>query len=354
MIINRIYREKLHEIIISPSTSLSEALRRLDQNELKIILVEDQEQKLVGTVTDGDVRRGLIKGFTLDTNIEQFMNKNFFFVQNETSQNDVKNQLIEANIIAIPEISLYDGSTTSLYTAKSQESSGRIPNVAIIMAGGLGKRMKAHTAEIPKPLLRVGNSTLIDHVIEQCIAAGIRKFYISVNYLKEQIIDHLGDGSHRNIEIKYLIENQRLGTAGSLSLLNEVIEDPFIVLNADVLHRTELREFIKFHNSEKAFATVGARHYENQIPFGVLRINDGEIQQIIEKPVETHLVNAGIYVFDPEILQFVPKETLFDMPDLLEILIKESKKVVPFPVHEYWLDVGNPENLLLANLEWKK
>lgn len=353
MKITKISRDALSEIIISPDTQLSDVLPKLEQSELKIILVEDPSSRLVGTITDGDVRRGLIKGFTMETSIEQFMNTNFSFVFSETSVADVNKKIHSGRLVAVPELSAPEKKTIALYIANSSDNSQELPNSAVIMAGGLGQRMKAHTLDLPKPLLTVGNATLIDHALDRCTSAGIRKFYISVNYLKEKIIEYLGDGSERDIEITYLIETQRLGTAGALSLLDEVPQLPFVVLNADVLHKTELRKLINFHYNEVAFATVGARQYESQIPFGVLRTDGGEVTEILEKPVETHLVNAGIYVFNPEVVSYVPKSTYLDMPDLLESLISDSKKIVPFPVHEYWLDVGNPESLFLANQEWQ-
>lgn len=343
---------ELEQLLIGPEQDIQSVIRFIDKNASQIALVVDENLKLLGTVTDGDIRRGLIHGLSLSDITSKVMNSTFKYTSNELSHFEAEDQMQNLEIKHLPFLD-HSGKVIGLHFLHGEDSSVQISNSAVIMAGGRGERLRPITANLPKPLIQVGDSTLLDHSINQCVRAGITKFYISVNYLKEQIIEHLSTTRYSELEFEFLVENSRLGTAGALSLISEPIEQPLIVLNADVLHKADLRQLLSHHKRESAQMTIGARIYEHQIPFGVIQTTGKYVTEIVEKPVESYLVNAGIYVIEPELLEMIPKETYFDMPTLVSKVIGSGLSVAPFPVHEYWLDVGSHDSLTKANLEWE-
>ena len=227
-----------------------------------------------------------------------------------------------------------------------------LSNAAVIMAGGKGTRLRPHTEHCPKPMLPVDDKPMLEILLEQCIASGFRQFYLSVNYLKEQIIDHFQDGAQWGVLIEYLVENEPLGTAGSLRLLPDTVKEPFLVLNGDVLTRFNPSQLLHFHNDHQAQATLCVREHALKVPFGVVQTNGVELAGFEEKPTYQHLVNAGVYVIDPQLLPLLPPHQFTDMPQLLESAQASDKRVVVCPIHEYWLDVGRPETLQQAHREW--
>lgn len=343
---------ELAKLLISPEKDIQNVIQFIDRNASQIALVVDANSKLLGTVTDGDIRRGLIRGLSLTDATSSVMNANFISAFPEIDHLAAETKMRELEIKHLPEIDI-EGKVVGLHFLHGNDSTNQIPNSAVIMAGGLGERLRPITVNLPKPLVQVGDTTLLDHSINQCVQSGIRKFYISVNYLKEQIIEHLSDNRYSDLEFEFLIEDNRLGTAGALSLISTPIEQPLIVLNADVLHKAKLRQILNYHERESAQMTIGARVFEYQVPFGVIQTRGKYITEIVEKPIESHLVNAGIYVLNPELLALIPRDTFFDMPTLISNVISKGLNVVPFPVHEYWLDVGNHESLIKANMEWE-
>jgi NDP-sugar pyrophosphorylase family protein len=201
-------------------------------------------------------------------------------------------------------------------------------------------------------MLRVGGKPLLEIILEQCVEAGFQEFYLAVNYLKEQIQEHFGDGRRWHVNIQYLIEDQPLGTAGALSLLSQRPNEPVLVLNGDVLTRVDFNQLLRFHDEHAAAATLCVREHTTQIPYGVVRLDDLRVLTLEEKPVLSHYVNAGIYLLDPELLALVPEDRFYDMPQLLEQAVQHEHRVSAFPIHEYWLDVGLPETLERAHGEW--
>jgi NDP-sugar pyrophosphorylase family protein len=221
------------------------------------------------------------------------------------------------------------------------------------MAGGKGERLKHLTSDCPKPMLHVDGTPILEIILEQCIELGFRDFYFSVNYLKEQIKDYFGDGSAWQVNIQYLEEDKPLGTAGALSLLPSMSEHPLLVLNGDVLTRVDYGHLLRFHSEHEAAATLCVQEHTTQIPYGVVRMDNGMVQAIEEKPVLSNYVNAGIYLLEPCLLELVPSDQFFDMPQLIEKAVAHPYRVSAFPIHEYWLDVGLPETLERAHGEWK-
>ena len=224
----------------------------------------------------------------------------------------------------------------------------------MIMAGGKGTRLRPLTKHCPKPMLPVGDQPMLEILLDQCIASGFRTFYLSVNYLKEQIIEYFDNGSRWGVSIHYLVENQPLGTAGSLQLLPDSLTEPFLVLNGDVLTRLDPRHLLHFHNEHQALATFGVREHELTVPFGVVQTNGVELAGFEEKPTYHHQVNAGVYVIDPQLLPLLTPNQFTDMPSLLIDAQEAGHRVAVCPIHEYWLDVGRPETLEQAHAFWEK
>lgn len=336
------------EIIVSPSDTLQDVLELLSKTALRMAIVVDDHQCVVGIITDGDLRVGLLGGATIQTSASALMNTMFISIEPIASDVDASILLRRHGISHLPVLDS-ERRLLGLYTTGLIDKQPMLENWVVIMAGGRGERLRPLTDTIPKPLVQVGGKALIDLVIEKCEAEGFHDFYISVNYLKEMIISHLGKERLNLIDIDFLIEDEPLGTGGSLTLLPEIPTKPILVMNSDVLHNVNLRKLIEFHNSEKSDITVCGRHFQTQIPFGVLEMVNGELVKVTEKPSFSHLVNAGIYVVSPEVLELLEPKKYADMPDLLERAIAIGFKVSVFPMHEFWLDVGTPESLETAN-----
>ena len=220
------------------------------------------------------------------------------------------------------------------------------------MAGGKGTRLRPHTEHCPKPMLPVGDKPMLEILLEQCITSGFHTFYFSVNYLKEQIVDYFDDGARWGVSIRYLMEDEPLGTAGSLQLLPDSLTEPFLVLNGDVLTRLDPVQLLHFHAQNQAQATLCVREHELTVPFGVVQTKGVELAGFVEKPTYRNKVNAGIYVIDPQLLPLLPPHQFTDMPSLLLAAQLAGHRVAVCPIHEYWLDVGRPESLLKAHREW--
>jgi NDP-sugar pyrophosphorylase family protein len=245
-----------------------------------------------------------------------------------------------------------DGRVVQLLLLQELLNSQQLTNPVVIMAGGKGTRLQPHTQHCPKPMLPVGDQPMLEILLEQCIASGFRQFYLSVNYLKEQIIDHFADGSRWGVKIKYLLEDEPLGTAGSLKLVPDSVTEPFLVINGDVLTRLNPSQVLQFHKETNAHATLCIREHMVSIPFGVVDTNGIDLAAFEEKPTYQYFVNAGVYVIDPQVLQFLSLNKAMDMPALLQVAQEAGFRVVVCPIHEYWLDVGNPESLEQAKKTW--
>jgi len=245
-----------------------------------------------------------------------------------------------------------DGCVVGLLLLDELITPSVISNFVILMAGGEGRRLLPLTASQPKPMVSVGGKPILETVVDRCRSAGFQDIFISVNYLKHQIMDHFGDGSRWNLKVRYLEEEQPLGTAGPLGLLPSRPDEPVIVINGDVLSRVDLPGLLRFHREHGAAATLCVRAYETQIPFGVVMVDGIHMQSFEEKPVLTHFVNAGVYVLNPEILDLLPAGQLFDMPQLLALAKDSGQNVAVFPIHEYWLDVGTLSALDQAKGDW--
>ncbi len=343
--------DHLHEISILTSTPLLEALKIIDHGAAQIALVVDEDSRLVGTLTDGDIRRGLLHGEKLDAPAERLMNSKFRSVSITDDQAKVLEMMRREVLRQIPVLD-DSGRVVQLLLLQEILNPQQLSNSVVIMAGGKGTRLRPHTKNCPKPMLPVGEKPMLEILLEQCIASGFRSFFISVNYLKEQIIDYFADGSRWGISINYLVEDKPLGTAGSLQLLPHTLTEPFLVLNGDVLTRFDPCRLLHYHNEHGAQATLCVREHEVTVPFGVVQTNGVDLAGFEEKPTYRHNVNAGVYVIDPLLISLLPANQYTDMPTLLTTAQEFGHRVAVCPIHEYWLDVGRPESLEEAHATW--
>lgn len=339
------------ETILPISSTVRDAIECLNRSSLQIVLILDINHALVGIVTDGDIRRGLLRGESLNSPIGKIMCRDFQALPENATAKDAELLMLNSSLQHIPVLNDL-GEIVHLFLSTKNIRPVPRGNPVIIMAGGKGKRLYPLTQNCPKPMLHVGGKPMLEIILEQCIEAGFQQFYISVNYLKEQIKEHFNDGARWNINIEYLEEKQPLGTGGALSLLPQKPAEPFLVLNGDVLTSVDYGELLKFHSEQQATATLCVREHTTQIPFGVVQMDDLNILNIKEKPLLRHHVNAGVYLLDPVLLDLVPHRNFFDMPNLIESAISKKFSVCAFPIHEYWLDIGEPDTYKRAHNEW--
>ena len=341
----------ISEISILPDLPVLEALRVIDRGAAQIALVVNPQRRLLGTLTDGDIRRGLLHGETLEVPAERLMNRQFRFVRRGEDEVAVLETMRREALRQIPVLDEQDR-VVELLLLQELLSPPHLPNAVVIMAGGKGTRLRPYTEHCPKPMLPVDGKPMLEILLKQCIANGFRQFYLSVNYLKEQIIDYFGDGKAWGVTINYLVEDEPLGTAGSLNLLPVSVQEPFLVMNGDVLTRLNPSRLLRFHVEHEAAGTLCVREHTTTVPFGVVQTNGVELAGFDEKPSYRQLVNAGVYVIDPQLLPLLPPQQATDMPTLLQSAQQAGYRVAVCPIHEYWIDVGRPESLEEADATW--
>lgn len=339
------------QTLVRDDMSIENVIKIIDSTAMQIALVTNAEGKLVGTVTDGDIRRGILRGVGLHKEIAQIMNANPTILPEQT---EVSVVLSLMHIKQIRHIPLVDqaGRVTDLKCFDDIARPVRKDNWVVIMAGGLGTRLSPLTDTTPKPLLQVGGKPLLETIIENFIASGFANFYLSVNYKSEMVESYFRDGSRWGVQIRYIRENKRMGTAGSLGLLKEIPEDPVLVMNGDLLTKVNFNQLLEFHVEQKAHATMCVRNYEYQVPYGVVNVEKHQLKSLVEKPRQHYFVNAGIYVLDPDVIRQIPKDIFYDMTTLFEALLEEKKETCVFPLREYWLDIGRIDDYERANGEY--
>ncbi len=339
--------QSVHDITVKPTITIREALGLIDKSSKQILLVVDRVGKLIGTVSDGDIRRGLLNGFSLESSIESI----YFTEPTVANVNDPKENIIRiATAKKIHQIPIIDndGNVVGLETLDELVSKKTKSNPVVLMAGGLGTRLGELTKNVPKPMLHVGNN------IENFAKYGYTEIIISVNYLSHMIEEYFGDGSQFGVSIRYIHETQRMGTAGALSLMRDLLTEPFFVMNADLLTNVNFEHLHNNHIAKQAAGSMCIREYDIQIPYGVVNLDHDRITSILEKPIHKFYVSAGIYMLSPDVLNFVPDVHFFDMPSLFEKLIAENKVTSSYPLHEYWLDIGQMNDYLRANDEYQE
>ncbi|MBA3662157.1 MAG: CBS domain-containing protein [Gammaproteobacteria bacterium] len=339
------------DVLIRIDTPIITAIQLLDAKSLRVLLVVDENQRLLGIITDGDIRRYLLKHAPLEATVDKIMNKNPVFANISESQEQILMRMHALNILHIP---IVDGrnQVIGLETYESFFEKRTRDNWIILMAGGVGKRLRPLTLDCPKPLIKIGNKPIAEILLENLIKSGFKNYIFSLNYKSEMIRDYFGTGERWGINISYIQEVEELGTAGSLSLLPFLEHKPFFVINADILTNINFGHVLDFHQEkkDKTIATICVRQHQSKIPFGLVHIDemDSRLIDIEEKPIKNYFVNGGIYILEPEILRHLNFNTYCDMPHLLNHLVKKGFHVATFPIHEYWLDIGHHDNLLKA------
>ena len=340
-------------VMVSPTTSIRETIRIIDQGALKIALVVDEGNHLIGTVSDGDIRRGILNGCELENAVQQIMNVSPSVANKNDGREKIFALMRQKQIYQIP---LVDGNgvLVGLEVIDTILNSAPRDNWIVLMAGGLGTRLKQLTAETPKPLLKVGDKPILETILDSFIEHGFSRFFISVNYKSEMIEEYFGDGSRWGVQIDYLREDKKLGTAGALSLLPDKPPAPIVVMNGDLLTKVNFQQLLNFHTEHVSSATMCVREYDFQVPYGVVKLDQHRILSIVEKPIQRFFVNAGIYVLEPEVLEMIPYDTYLDMPPLFDKLVSLEKETAVFPIREYWLDIGRMDDFERAQLEFTK
>ncbi len=326
-------------VLIEPETPIMKAIEVLDLGALRIALVVDHHRHLLGVVTDGDIRRGLLNRISLKEPIRTIMNTHPITARESESRDHLLSLMGTREIQHLPVIDP-KGRLVGLETLNELARPVTRDNWVVLMAGGLGTRLRPLTQACPKPLLKVGSKPILEVILESFLDQGFNRFFFSVNYKKEMIRDHFGDGSQWGAEIRYLEENGRLGTAGPLSLLPETPEKPVFVMNGDLLTRINFNHILDFHKKHRAVATLCVRKVEQTVPYGVVSLDQHRFLGIEEKPVQEYFVNAGIYLLEPELLSLIPKNSYFDMPELFQTAVKNGHSTAAFPFLDYWLDIG--------------
>ena len=329
------------EVTLKTSDALETAIKVLHAGGLQIALVLDNKGKLLGTITDGDIRRALLKPYGMDCLVEEVMNDSPTTALSSDSSDLILAIMKSGNLLHMPIIDENDV-VVGLETLQNLTYDKKYDNPVFLMAGGFGTRLHPLTEEIPKPLLNVGNHPILETILVRIIKAGFHNFYISTHYKSEMIQTYFGDGSAWGVNIQYIKEETPLGTAGAIGLLPKNLPKlPVLMMNGDVLTKVNFEHLLSFHKEQKGIATMCIREYDVQIPFGVVNVEKQQAKSIEEKPIRKFFVNAGIYVFEPELVNKVNPNTHIDMPNLLEMQINEGRPVSIFPIHEYWLDVGH-------------
>jgi dTDP-glucose pyrophosphorylase len=345
---------------LSPEASLIDAVRAIEVSHRRMAVVVDEAGYLLGTLTDGDIRRRLLAGGDLENLVGEAMNTSPLAAEIGSPEGYLKDLMRRGNVKAIPLFDR-DGKYSQMVHLLDMEQGDTVAEVgpigfsfAVIMAGGEGTRLRPFTKDIPKPMVKIGGVPLLERQIARLAKIGLERLYISVNYLSHIIEDYFGDGHDFGIEICYLKEQEKLGTAGALTLLPENPDRPVLVMNGDILTTSDLDSLYSFHMSHDAQITIAAIDYQIDIPYGVIRADGPIVSEIVEKPSERFLCNAGIYSISPEALKLLPEKKHSNMTELIEACLVNHFPIAVFPVHEYWNDIGTLDDLEKAQAHFAK
>ncbi|MFD3157510.1 nucleotidyltransferase family protein [Haloimpatiens sp. FM7330] len=338
----------VNEILVYPEYSIREVLKILDSGAKGIVFVIDECKKLLGTVTDGDIRRAILQDICLDNCIGDIMFKKPVTVIEGTSTEEIKEILIKNAVKQVPIID-ENGMIKDMITINDILLPKGKENIVIIMAGGLGTRLKDLTKEIPKPMLKVGEDPILKHIIDNFRKYGYNKIFIAVNYKAEVIENYFQDGYAYGVKIEYIRENKRMGTAGGIKLAENYINKPFFVINGDIFTNLNIEKMMEFHIRNGFDITVGTRKHSLKIPYGVIESEDNNIKEIKEKPTIDCLINGGVYCLNHELLEYIPKNRYFEITDLISKCIEMGKKVGNYEIKDYWMDIGRIEDYHKVN-----
>ncbi len=328
----------LHQLCVAPHTTFRNVVETVEHGTKQIALVVNESMHLLGTITDGDVRRAVLQGVNNETPASAIMATHFIAGTGSMSAVAILDLMRKQSVRHVPLLNKAGQLIDLVWITDLLHQD--IPEFqALIMAGGMGTRLRPLTDDIPKPMLPVGNKPIMELIIEQLRHAGTRQFHVSTHYKGHKIVEHFGDGSRYGVHIDYISEEHPLGTAGALSLMDR-LNQPILVMNGDILTQLDFRAMHAFHEDHKALLTVAVKEYTVEVPYGVLQTEDVHVRSLAEKPTLRFFINAGVYLVSPEAQAMVPAGRPYNMTDLIEDLIAAGKPVVSFPVQEYWLDIG--------------
>lgn len=338
-------------LVLHEKSTIKEALRIIDSGEMKIALVVDENNKLIGTLSDGDVRRGFLNNLGLDDFIDGIVFRTPTVCKIDDDREKILELALAKKVYQMPIVD-DEGILVGIEEVDELIKPKKKKNIVVLMVGGLGTRLRPLTNDTPKPLLKVGNKPIVEIIMQSFAKYGFKDFILSINYKSEMFEEYFGDGSKFGINITYIHEEKRLGTAGALSLMRDRLNTDFFVMNGDLLTNINFEYLLKFHKENSAKATMCVREYDFQVPYGVVDIEDGSIKSIVEKPIHKFFVSAGVYMLSPDTLAHIPDDVFYDMPTLFEKLIELGENTVSFPLREYWLDIGRMEEYEKANNEY--
>ena len=343
----------INNILVNKEAKILDVIKIIELGVMQIALVVDSDRKLLGTINDGDIRRALISNISLNDTIENIHFKTPAVANVNDSKETILNICKSKKIHQIPVID-NDNKIIGLEVLDELIGSSIKSNKVILMVGGLGTRLRPLTENTPKPMLLVGGKPILQTIVEKFASYGFINIIMCIGYKSNIIQDFFEDGSKFNVNIEYVLEDKRMGTAGALSLLSseQIPEESFFVMNGDLLTNVNFEHLLEFHTQNNAKSTMCVREYDFQVPYGVVNMENGKIQAIEEKPINKFFVNAGIYMLESSCLEFIPNNEFYDMPTLFEKLIEENKDIISFPLREYWLDIGRIDEYEKANREY--
>jgi len=343
--------QKYKNILLKPMSTIKEALQIIDSGAMKIALVVDDDEKFLGTLTDGDIRRGLLNNLSLEDSIESIIFKNPTVCHIEDTKETILEVAVAKKLYQVPIVD-NNGRLVGIEEIDELLKPKIKTNKVVLMVGGLGTRLRPLTEHTPKPMLKVGNKPILETIILNFKKYGFTNIILSVSYKSEIIEAYFKDGKEFGVSIEYVHENKRMGTAGALSLIRDKLNEPFFVMNGDLLTNINFEHMMEYHLSNNSTATMGVREYDFQVPYGVVNVDGENILSIEEKPVHKFFVSGGVYALDSKVLEFIPDDEFYDMPTLFEKIIEKKLKSVSFPIREYWLDIGRMEEYEKANSEY--
>ena len=338
---------ELKHLLISEIQTIREAIQSIDRNAKGIVLIVDSENRLLGTVTDGNIRRAILGGVSLDACVKDLVGADWEYpdpiaAEVGLASHDLLSLMREKGVRQLPLLDK-EGRVSDLVMLEDLVPETRKDLTAVVMAGGKGQRLRPLTEDLPKPMLPVGGRPVMEHLIDGLRDAGVRRVNVTTHYKPQAIVNHFGDGRDFGVQIGYISEDEPLGTAGALGLM-DVPDAPVLVINGDILTKTDFRAMLAFHEENQADLTLGVREFDFRLPYGIVETEGVRVSAVTEKPSLTFFANAGLYLLDPTVYDFIPDGKPMDMTDLIDVLLAKKKRVVSFPICEYWMDIGQHED----------
>jgi len=349
--IKKNYMIDFSKILLHPDSTIENALNVINAGAVKIALVVDEGDKLLGTLSDGDIRRGLLRKIRLNDTIKDIYFKTPITANKSSSKENLLNLCSVKRVSQVPVVDA-NQKVVGLFVLNDDLLKNQYENHVVLMVGGLGTRLRPLTENIPKPMLEVGGKPILETIVKCFVSSGFTNITMCLGYKSNVIQDYFQDGSAFGAHIDYIVEEKRMGTAGALTLLEKKFDNPFFVMNGDLLTNIDFEKMLDFHVEHDSRATMCVREYDIEVPYGVVNVSNENIVSIEEKPIHNFFVNAGIYLLEPNCTDLIPDNEFYDMPTLFEELITAKEKIISFPLQEYWLDIGKIADYERANVEY--